>query len=106
MSGTVNPKHLGEKCPTCGECLPMLFGNQCNYCNLKEIERLRSESESKGRQIKGLQVYRDQLLSEIESIMSAPPCRECGAMTEKEAEEKCTCSGDKDHCHGCEVWPE
>lgn len=34
-----------------------------------------------------------------------PPCLECGAMTEIEAETKCNCGGDKDHCHGCELWP-
>lgn len=33
-----------------------------------------------------------------------PPCLECGALTVKEAEIKCICSGDKDHCHGCELW--
>lgn len=36
---------------------------------------------------------------------SKPPCLECGAMTEEEAETKCICAGDKDHCHGCDLWP-
>jgi len=36
--------------------------------------------------------------------LSKPPCRECGAMTLKEAETKCNCAGDKDHCHGCDIW--
>lgn len=35
-----------------------------------------------------------------------PPCIECGAMTPEEAETKCICGGDKDHCHGCELWPD
>lgn len=35
-----------------------------------------------------------------------PPCVECGAMTELEAETKCICSGDKDNCHGCDLWPD
>lgn len=35
-----------------------------------------------------------------------PPCMECGAATPKEAETKCICSGDKDDCHGCELWPD
>lgn len=33
-----------------------------------------------------------------------PPCMECGAMTPEEAETRCVCSGDKDHCHGCDLW--
>lgn len=33
-------------------------------------------------------------------------CAECGANTPDEAAEKCRCSGDKDHCHGCDVWPQ
>ena len=33
-----------------------------------------------------------------------PPCIECGAVTEKQAETMCICSGDKDHCHGCDLW--
>lgn len=36
--------------------------------------------------------------------LSKPPCDECGAMTQEEAETKCNCAGDKDHCHGCEIW--
>lgn len=35
-----------------------------------------------------------------------PPCSECGAMTATEAESMCACSGDKDDCHGCSLWPE
>lgn len=34
------------------------------------------------------------------------PCIECGAATAKEAETKCLCSGDKDDCHGCQLWPD
>lgn len=33
-------------------------------------------------------------------------CQECGAKTKEEAETKCICSGDKDDCHGCKLWPE
>lgn len=33
-------------------------------------------------------------------------CCECGAKTSKEAEKKCICSGDKDDCHGCQIWPD
>lgn len=35
-----------------------------------------------------------------------PPCIECGAMTKKEAETQCRCAGDKDDCHGCQLWPD
>lgn len=35
-----------------------------------------------------------------------PPCQECGAMTQEEAETKCHCGGDKDDCHGCQLWPD
>lgn len=34
------------------------------------------------------------------------PCMECGANNPKEAETMCRCSGDKDDCHGCELWPD
>ncbi len=36
---------------------------------------------------------------------SKPPCLECGAVTLLEANDKCLCGGDKDDCHGCELWP-
>ena len=35
---------------------------------------------------------------------SEPPCIECGAKTEEESKSKCVCSGEKDNCHGCELW--
>ena len=35
-----------------------------------------------------------------------PPCQECGATTLEEAEKMCICSGDKDYCHGQELWPD
>jgi hypothetical protein len=35
-----------------------------------------------------------------------PPCQECGAMTRQEAETRCRCAGDKDDCHGCDLWPD
>ena len=37
---------------------------------------------------------------------SKPPCLECGAATPEEAEKMCICAGDKDNCHGCELWPD
>jgi hypothetical protein len=37
---------------------------------------------------------------------STPPCLECGAMTPEEASTKCICAGDKDSCHGCDLWPD
>lgn len=33
-------------------------------------------------------------------------CTECGAASIEEAEKTCVCSGDKDHCMGCDLWPE
>jgi hypothetical protein len=27
-------------------------------------------------------------------------------MTKKEAETQCRCAGDKDDCHGCQLWPD
>lgn len=36
----------------------------------------------------------------------SPPCIECGAKTLQEAESICICSGDKDDCHGCHLWPD
>ena len=45
-----------------------------------------------------------ELEAEVKSLMETPPCRECGAMTLKEAETRCRCGGDKDHCHGIDLW--
>jgi septum formation topological specificity factor MinE len=47
-----------------------------------------------------------QPLDNGEPDITKPPCLECGAMTAKEAETKCICGGDKDDCHGCELWPD
>ena len=33
------------------------------------------------------------------------PCLECGANSREEGETMCYCSGDKDDCHGCSLWP-
>lgn len=33
-------------------------------------------------------------------------CVECGAKTPEEAEKLCKCGGDKDHCHGVDLWPD
>ena len=41
-----------------------------------------------------------------EDYPGKPPCKECGAMTRIEAGLKCICGGDKDHCHGCDLWPD
>lgn len=35
-----------------------------------------------------------------------PPCLECGAETPKQAETVCRCGGDKDDCHGQQLWPD
>ena len=34
-----------------------------------------------------------------------PPCLECGAETPEQAETMCRCGGDKDDCHGVNLWP-
>lgn len=44
--------------------------------------------------------------SQNEPDLTSPPCLECGAMTAKEAETMCICGGDKDSCHGCDLWPD
>ncbi len=36
---------------------------------------------------------------------SKPPCLDCGALNGGEAAVKCICSGDRDTCHGDELWP-
>lgn len=38
--------------------------------------------------------------------LTKPPCGECGALTPDEADKKCKCAGDKDWCHGCQLWPD
>ena len=37
----IDPNYRGERCPTCNERLPMLFGNQCNHCNMLELKLAR-----------------------------------------------------------------
>lgn len=41
---------------------------------------------------------------DLDTYPGGPPCSECGAKTKKEAETMCICSGDKDSCHGCDLW--
>lgn len=41
-----------------------------------------------------------------EERLKHPPCLECGAKTEDEAQTKCICAGDKDDCHGVRLWPD
>jgi hypothetical protein len=48
----------------------------------------------------GAEIHREAF-----EILSKPPCNECGAMTTREAETLCKCGGDRDHCHGCDLWP-
>jgi len=46
-----------------------------------------------------------RILEEADKARKSPPCLECGAMTQEEAETMCLCAGDKDDCHGCYLWP-
>lgn len=48
----------------------------------------------------------EQEIKAHELRRETPPCLECGARTPEEAATKCICSGDKDHCHGCDLWPD
>lgn len=50
----------------------------------------------------------DYVLPELEAEerFYEPPCMECGAKTPEEAETVCRCGGDKDDCHGCQLWPD
>ena len=36
--------------------------------------------------------------------MKMAPCLECGATDEYQAGEQCHCEGDKDSCHGNQLW--
>ncbi|MCK5607542.1 hypothetical protein KAR91_37005 [Candidatus Pacearchaeota archaeon] len=47
-----------------------------------------------------------QVMREADERLQNPPCLECGAMTAKEAETMCICAGDKDYCHGQDLWPD
>ncbi len=45
------------------------------------------------------------LLQEVGNYLRKfPPCADCGAMTEREAERTCRASSADDGCHGCELW--
>lgn len=44
--------------------------------------------------------------AKLDHQMRHGPCFECGATTADEAGTKCHCAGDKDHCHGCDLWPD
>lgn len=45
---------------------------------------------------------RERLKSEDYSFKGS--CMECGAHSPREAETMCICGGDKDHCHGVDLW--
>lgn len=40
----------------------------------------------------------------VRTVMANPPCLQCGAMTEAEAETKCLGAA-VDECHGNQLWP-
>lgn len=61
-------------------------------CPLAAYDRVAAERDA-------MEAERDDLRCKV------PPCLECGAVTAKDAETKCKCSGDKDDCHGCGLWP-
>lgn len=48
--------------------------------------------------------WRDMV--EADERRKSPPCLECGAETVEDAEHMCLCGGDRDHCHGCDLWPD
>lgn len=62
--------------------------NQCPGCNPNEAIKMAAE------------------IATADERAKHPPCMECGAKTAKEAETMCHCSGDKDDCHGCQLWPD
>lgn len=62
--------------------------NQCPGCNPNEAIKMAAGIAAADERAKN------------------PPCMECGARTAKEAETMCHCSGDKDDCHGCQLWPD
>lgn len=62
--------------------------NQCPGCNPNEAIELAKELAAKDERLK------------------YAPCIECGAKDANEAETLCLCAGDKDDCHGCQLWPD
>lgn len=74
----MSPLALGATCPQCGTSLGEGYdiGDICLEC-FEDNDRF-----------------------------GEPPCLECGAVSAKDAETKCVCSGDKDDCHGCSLWPD
>lgn len=62
--------------------------NECPGCNPNEAIKMAAE------------------IATADERAKHPPCMECGATTAKEAETMCHCSGDKDDCHGCQLWPD
>lgn len=62
--------------------------NQCPGCNESEAAKLAAE------------------IAEADARYEVPPCLECGATSPEDAQGKCVCSGDKDDCHGCSLWPD
>lgn len=87
------------ECPVCGE-----YGNpECYKEHGLQLTFLQIHQRNQ-EQLNALwEAYQDERwwLS-----TKAPPCIECGAMTQEEAETKCHCGGDHDYCHGCELWPD
>lgn len=86
--------------------------------NAKLIAEYRTLAPQLARQVEALEAERDSLQQELSdsakqievasaellALSTNPPCRECGAMTEDEANTKCICAGDKDSCAGCAIW--
>jgi RNA polymerase subunit RPABC4/transcription elongation factor Spt4 len=45
-----------------------------------------------------------QALDEVIRKNKLPPCKDCGALTIKEAHHLCKRKRQSDSCHGCEIW--
>ncbi len=121
---------LWAKCPKCGHCWAAAYypldlatvaklaleHSNCPKCGtagvvaaqhdgvLKESDR--EEASHRCEKHGPYSGFCPQCNSEQEERLKKPSCVECGAKTQEEAATLCICSGDKDHCHGCDLWPD
>lgn len=53
-------------------------------------------------------IIEQKKMERLDHQMKHGPCMECGATSADDPDPKhrCHCAGDKDHCHGCDIWPD
>jgi hypothetical protein len=80
------------------------LADEINATDIGECAVINCDNRSDPQDPKGYCPRCREEVDALRKMKEKPPCLECGAMTEYEAQTKCICGGDKDHCHGCDIW--